>query len=160
MSQGVKNCICGLTNPRRLSSFPLEIVVITLIGQAHQLFTCPNISLIQTNLLLATGVRINEDLLYWIESLIALLKQFLFDHLVQHWLLAFVPWSGLGLRYLEAFFGLLITVMCVMFGWMVSARGEKSKLQRSMWPSLAPSLFFPLHFFPFSCSMHLLILIW
>ena len=25
-----------------------------------------------------------------------------------------------GLRYLEAFFGMLITVMCVMFGWMVS----------------------------------------
>ena len=26
----------------------------------------------------------------------------------------------LGLRYLEAFFGLLITIMCGMFGWMVS----------------------------------------
>ena len=26
----------------------------------------------------------------------------------------------IGLRYLEAFFGMLITVMCVMFGWMVS----------------------------------------
>ena len=25
-----------------------------------------------------------------------------------------------GLRYLEAFFGLLITIMCAMFGWMVS----------------------------------------
>lgn len=25
-----------------------------------------------------------------------------------------------GLRYLEAFFGMLITIMCVMFGWMVS----------------------------------------
>ena len=44
----------------------------------------------------------------------------------------FVFWSGLGLRYLEAFFGMLITLMCVMFGWMVSARGGKNILERSM----------------------------
>ena len=28
--------------------------------------------------------------------------------------------SLIGLRYLEAFFGMLIAVMCGMFGWMVS----------------------------------------
>ena len=147
MGQGVKNCIHGLTRPRPLSSLPLTVVVIALIDLNHQLFTNPNISLIQTNLLLATGVRISEDLLYSIESLIALPKQFLFDHLVQHWLLAFVLWPGLhvGLRYLEAFFGMLITVMCVMFGWMVSPWGRENKLQQSMWLPLVPSLFFPLH---------------
>ena len=37
-----------------------------------------------------------------------------------------LPVSLLGLRYLEAFFGMLIAVMCGMFGWMVRAReGEE-----------------------------------
>ena len=31
-----------------------------------------------------------------------------------------------GLRYLEAFFGLLIAIMCGMFGWMVSSNNTKS----------------------------------
>ena len=44
----------------------------------------------------------------------------------------FAPWSGLGLRYLEAFFGVLITLMCVMFGWMVSPQGGKNMLEQLM----------------------------
>ena len=61
----------------------------------------------------------------------AVFKHFLFGHLyfsIDH-CMAFALWSQLGLRYLEAFFGLLITVMCVMFGWMVSARGGKVVLK-------------------------------
>ena len=48
-----------------LSSFPPMAVVIALIDRGYQLFTYPNISLILTNSLslLATGVRISQDLL-------------------------------------------------------------------------------------------------
>ena len=35
-----------------------------------------------------------------------------------------LPVFLLGLRYLEAFFGMLIAVMCGMFGWMVRGRGR------------------------------------
>ena len=38
-----------------------------------------------------------------------------------------LPVSLLGLRYLEAFFGMLIAVMCGMFGWMVRGRGKREK---------------------------------
>ena len=38
-----------------------------------------------------------------------------------------LPVFLLGLRYLEAFFGMLIAVMCGMFGWMVRGRGKREK---------------------------------
>ena len=41
-----------------------------------------------------------------------------------------LPVSLLGLRYLEAFFGMLIAVMCGMFGWMVRMRGKREEGER------------------------------
>ena len=38
-----------------------------------------------------------------------------------------LPVFLLGLRYLEAFFGMLIAVMCGMFGWMVRGREKREK---------------------------------
>ena len=43
-----------------------------------------------------------------------------------------LPVSLLGLRYLEAFFGMLIAVMCGMFGWMVRGRGKREEGEREM----------------------------
>ena len=69
----------------------------------------------------------------------------------------------LGLRYLEAFFGMLITLMCVMFGWMVCVwvgeMHERKAVSVTLYILLGSFLFLHMAFSPLFLSMHLLLLI-